>query len=576
MLVKQYKSPITEAKRAMFNEEKIKEIKRERERWEKTTLPNWTRRYPERKSEFRNHSDMLVKGVYTPEDIRNLEYSGDLGFPGEYPFTRGLHATMYRGRLWTMRMFSGFGTAGQTNQRFKYLLKEGETGLSTAFDYPTIMGYDSDHPMARGEVGVCGVAISSLEDMETLFDGIPLDKVTTSMTINGPASMLLAMYVAVGDKQGVPRGKLGGTTQNDNLKEFFAQKLCIFPPKPSVKLTTDIIEYCARHLPKWNPVSISGYHIREAGATALQELVFTLYDGIAYVESTLERGLSVDYFAPRLSFFFASHNDFFEEIAKFRVARRLWAKIMKERFHAKNPRSMWMRMHVQTSGCTLTAQQPLNNIVRTTIQALAAVLGGTQSLHTNSFDEALCLPTEEAVRVALRTQQIIAYESGVTSTVDPLAGSYYLEALTNEMEEKAIEYIQKIDDMGGAIAAIEKGFFQKEIADSAYKYQKEVDDKKRTIVGCNEYTIEEEECPIKLLRVDPKVEKEQVARVQKLKRERDNRKVKGVLEKLHYTAEKDENLMPTIIEAVKAYATLGEITEVLLKVYGEYKELIAI
>ena len=560
----------------MFNEEKIKEIKRERERWEKTTLPNWTRRYPERKSEFRNHSDMLVKGVYTPEDIRNLEYSGDLGFPGEYPFTRGLHATMYRGRLWTMRMFSGFGTAGQTNQRFKYLLKEGETGLSTAFDYPTIMGYDSDHPMARGEVGVCGVAISSLEDMETLFDGIPLDKVTTSMTINGPAPMLLAMYVAVGDKQGVPRGKLGGTTQNDNLKEFFAQKLCIFPPKPSVKLTTDIIEYCARHLPKWNPVSISGYHIREAGATALQELVFTLYDGIAYVESTLERGLSVDYFAPRLSFFFASHNDFFEEIAKFRVARRLWAKIMKERFHAKNPRSMWMRMHVQTSGCTLTAQQPLNNIVRTTIQALAAVLGGTQSLHTNSFDEALCLPTEEAVRVALRTQQIIAYESDVTSTVDPLAGSYYLEALTNEMEEKAMEYIQKIDDMGGAIAAIEKGFFQKEIADSAYKYQREVDDKKRTIVGCNEYTIEQEECPIKLLRVDPKVEKEQVARVQKLKRERDNRKVKGVLEKLHYTAEKDENLMPTIIEAVKAYATLGEITEVLLKVYGEYKELIAI
>lgn len=560
----------------MFNEEKIKEIKRERERWEKTTLPNWTKRYPERKSEFRNHSNILVKGVYTPEDIRNLKYSEDLGFPGEYPFTRGLHATMYRGRLWTMRMFSGFGTAGQTNQRFKYLLKEGETGLSTAFDYPTIMGYDSDHPMARGEVGVCGVAISSLEDMETLFDGIPLDKVTTSMTINGPAPMLLAMYVTVGDKQGVPRGKLGGTTQNDNLKEFFAQKLCIFPPKPSVKLTTDIIEYCAMNLPKWNPVSISGYHIREAGATALQELVFTLYDGIAYVESTLERGLSVDHFAPRLSFFFASHNDFFEEIAKFRVARRLWAKIMKERFHAKNPRSMWMRMHVQTSGCTLTAQQPLNNIVRTTIQALAAVLGGTQSLHTNSFDEALCLPTEESVRVALRTQQIIAYESGVTSTVDPLAGSYYLEALTNEMEGKAMEYIQKIDDMGGAIAAIEKGFFQKEIADSAYKYQREVDDKKRTIVGCNEYTIEEEECPIKLLRVDPKVEKEQVARVQKLKRERDSRKVKGVLEKLHYTAEKDENLMPTIIEAVKAYATLGEITEVLLKVYGEYKELIAI
>jgi methylmalonyl-CoA mutase N-terminal domain/subunit len=560
----------------MFSKEEIEKIKRERERWETTTVPNWTKQCPERKTEFRNHSGMPIKGLYTPEDIKTSDYMRDLGFPGEYPFTRGLHATMYRGRLWTMRMFAGFGTAADTNRRFKYLLKEGESGLSTAFDYPTIMGYDSDHPMARGEVGVCGVAISSLKDMETLFDGIPLDQVTTSMTINGPAPMLLAMYVAVGDKQGVPREKIGGTTQNDNLKEFFAQKLCIFPPKPSVKLTTDIIEYCARHLPKWNPVSISGYHIREAGATALQELAFTLYDGIAYVESTLERGLKVDDFAHRLSFFFASHSDFFEEIAKFRAARRLWAKIMKERFKAKNPRSMWMRMHIQTSGCTLTAQQPLNNIIRTTIQALAAVLGGTQSLHTNSFDEALCLPTEEAVTVALRTQQIIAYESGAANTADPMAGSYYVESLTNEMEEKAMEYIQKIDDMGGAIAAIEKGFLQKEIADSAYRHQREVDEKKRIIVGCNEYTIEEEECPIKLLRVDPKVEKEQVARLQKLKRDRDNRKVKEVLEKLHYATEKDENLMPIIIEAVKAYATLGEITEVLRKVYGEYKELIVI
>mgnify|MGYP001050679052 CR=1 FL=1 len=560
----------------MFDKEKIDELKRERERWEKTTLPKWIKQCPECKSEFRNHSGMLIKRVYTPEDIKNLDYAQDLGFPGEHPFLRGVHATMYRGRLWTMRMFAGYGTAEQTNRRFKYLLKEGETGLSTAFDYPTIMGYDSDHAMARGEVGICGVAISSLKDMETLFDSIPLDKVTTSMTINGPAPMLLAMYVAVGDKQGVPREKLGGTTQNDNLKEFFAQKLCIFPPKPSVKLTTDIIEYCARHLPKWNPVSISGYHIREAGATALQELAFTLYDGIAYVESTLERGLKVDDFAHRLSFFFASHNDFFEEIAKFRAARRLWARIMKERFRTKNPRSMWMRMHVQTSGCTLTAQQPLNNIIRTTIQALAAVLGGTQSLHTNSFDEALCLPTEEAVRVALRTQQIIAYESGATNTVDPTAGSYYIEALTNEMEEKAMEYIRKIDEMGGATAAIEKGFFQKEIADSAYRYQTEIDEKKRIIVGLNEYTIEEEECPIELLRIDPKVEKEQVAQLQKLKRERDNRKVKEVLEKLHYAAEKDENLMPTIIEATKAYASLGEITDVLRKVYGEYKELIVI
>jgi len=560
----------------MFDEKKINEIKQERERWEQTTLPKWLKQSHERKSEFRNHSGMLIKGVYTPEDIKTLDYMQDLGFPGEYPFLRGVHATMYRGRLWTMRMFAGFGTAADTNKRFKYLLKEGESGLSTAFDYPTIMGYDSDHPMAKGEVGICGVAISSLKDMEILFDGIPLDQVTTSMTINGPASMLLAMYVAVGDKQGVPREKIGGTTQNDNLKEFFAQKLCIFPPKPSVKLTTDIIEYCAKHLPKWNPVSISGYHIREAGATALQELAFTIYDGIAYVESTLERGLKVDDFAHRLSFFFASHNDFFEEIAKFRAARRLWAKIMKERFHAKNPRSMWMRMHVQTSGCTLTAPQPLNNIMRTTIQALAAVLGGTQSLHTNSFDEALCLPTEEAVRVALRTQQVIANESGATNTVDPLAGSYYVEALTNEMEEKAMEYIRKIDDMGGVITAIDKGFFQKEIADSAYRYQKEIDEKKRIIVGLNEYTIEEEECPVKLLRIDPKAEKEQVARLQKLKRERDNRKVKEVLEKLHYNAENDENLMPTIIEAVKAYVTLGEITEVLRQVYGEYKELIVI
>jgi len=559
----------------MFDKEKSREIGKQRERWENTTLPNWISQFPERQKEFRNHSGMLIKRVYTPEDVEEMNYMRDLGFPGEYPFTRGLHATMYRGRLWTMRMFAGYGSAEDTNRRFKYLLSEGETGLSTAFDYPTIMGYDSDHSMAKGEVGVCGVAISSLQDMEVLFDGIPLDKVTTSMTINGPASILLAMYIAVGDKQGVRREKLGGTTQNDNLKEFFAQKLCIFPPEPSLKLSTDIIEYCARHLPKWNPISISGYHIREAGATALQELAFTLYDGIAYIESTLKRGLKVDEFAPRLSFFFASHNDFFEEIAKFRAARRLWARIMKERFHAKNPRSMWMRMHVQTSGCTLTAQQPLNNIVRTTIQALAAVLGGTQSLHTNSFDEALCLPTEEAVRVALRTQQIIACESGVTNTVDPLAGSYYVEALTNEMEEKAMEYIQKIDDVGGVIAAIEKGFFQREIANSAYRYQCEIEEKKRIIVGLNEYTIDEK-CPIELLRIDPKVEEQQVARLQKLKRERDNRKVKEALEKLHYAAQKDENLMPTIIEAVKAYATLGEITDVLRKVYGEYKELILI
>jgi methylmalonyl-CoA mutase N-terminal domain/subunit len=560
----------------MFDEKGLKTIEQEQRRWEQTTLQNWLKLSPERKKEFQNHSGIPIKRLYTPEDAEALDYMRDMGFPGEYPFLRGVHATMYRGRLWTMRLFAGFGTAADTNQRFKYLLKEGESGLSTAFDYPTIMGYDSDHQMARGEVGICGVAISSLRDMEVLFDGIPLDKVTTSMTINGPAPMLLAMYVAVGDKQGVSRDKLGGTTQNDNLKEFFAQKLCIFPPKPSVKLTTDIIEYCARHLPKWNPVSISGYHIREAGANAVQELAFTLYDGISYVESTLQRGLKVDDFAHRLSFFFASHNDFFEEIAKFRAARRLWARIMKERFHAKSPRSMWMRMHIQTSGCTLTAQQPLNNIIRTTTQALAAVLGGTQSLHTNSFDEALCLPSEEAVTVALRTQQILANESGVVNTADPLGGSYYIEALTNEMERKAMDYIQKVDEMGGAIVAIEKGFFQKEIADSAYKYQKETDEKKRTIVGVNDYTTKEEKCPIELSRIDPKVEQQQVDNLQKLKRERNNKKAKETLEKLHYTAQKDENLMPTIIEAIKSYATIGEITEVLRQVYGEYKELIVI
>lgn len=559
----------------MFDKDKLNEMMSERERWEGKTLPKWTRQRPERKSEFRTHSNMLTKRLYSPEDIKSLDYVRDLGFPGEYPFTRGVHATMYRGRLWTMRMFSGYGTAEQTNQRFKYLLEEGETGLSIAFDYPTITGYDSDHSFATGEVGICGVAVASLRDMETLLNGIPLDKVTTSMTINGPAAMLLAMYIAVGDKQGVSRENLGGTTQNDMLKEFFAQKLCIFPPEPSLKLVADITEYCAHHLPKWNPISISGYHIREAGSNALQELAFTLYDGIAYVESVLQRGLKVDDFAPRLSFFFASHSNFFEEIAKFRAARRLWAKIMKERFQAKDPRSMWMRMHIQTSGCTLTAQQPLNNIIRTAIQALAGTLGGTQSLHTNSYDEALCLPTEKAVRVALRTQQIIAYESGAVDTIDPLAGSYYVEHLTNEMEEEAKEYIRRIDDMGGAVAAIENGFFQREIADSAYRYQRETDKKEHIIVGVNEYTTGKE-TSIPLLRIEPNVENEQVAGLQKLRRERDNGKVQEVLGKLHYATEKDENLMSIIIEAVKAYATLGEICDVLREVYGEYKELIVI
>ena len=556
--------------------EKLSELTKQQEQWEKTTVPNWLKRNPERKREFRNISEFPVKRLYTPLDTKDLDYMRDLGFPGEYPFTRGVHATMYRGRLWTMRQFSGFGTAEQTNERFKYLLKEGETGLSIAFDYPTIMGYDSDHSMAKGEVGRCGVAIASLRDFETLFDGIPLNKVTTSMTINGPAAMLLAMYITIGDKQGVPHSMLGGTTQNDLLKEFFAQKLCIFPPRPSVKIVTDIVEYCTRNLPRWNPISISGYHIREAGSNAVQELAFTLYDGIAYVEAAVERGLEVDDFAPRLSFFFASHNDLFEEIAKFRAARRLWAKLMKERFHAQKSRSMWMRMHVQTSGCTLTAHQPLNNIIRVTIQSLAAILGGTQSLHTNSHDEALCLPSEEAVRLALRIQQIIAHESGVPNTVDPLGGGYYVEKLTNQMEEKAMDYIEKIDNMGGVYEAIERGFFQKEIADSAYKYQREIETNERTLVGVNEYFIEEPECPIELLRIDPKVEDQQVARLQRLRRERNNDRVKQVLGKLHDAADKDENLMSTIIESVKAYATLGEICDVLRKVYGEYKELIVV
>ncbi len=560
----------------MFDEQKLAEVKRQRQKWEKTTVPSWIRRHPERRNDFSTVSGISVKRLYTPEDIQDLDYPKDLGFPGEPPFTRGVHATMYRGRFWTMRMFSGFGTAEQTNKRFKYLLKEGETGLSVAFDYPTIMGYDSDHAMSLGEVGQCGVAVSNLKDMEVLLNGIPLDKVTTSMTINGPASMLLSMYVAVGDKQGVPREKLGGTTQNDNLKEFFAQKLCIFPPTPSLKLSTDVIEYCARHLPSWNPVSISGYHIREAGSNAVQELAFTLADGIAYVESTLERGLKVDEFASRLSFFFASHNDFFEEIAKFRAARRLWARIMRDQFKAKNPRSMWMRMHVQTSGCTLTSQQPVNNITRTAFQALSAVLGGTQSLHTNSFDEALCLPSEEAVTIALRTQQLIAHENGVTETIDPLAGSYYVEALTNEMEERAMSYIDKIDSMGGVIAGIEKGFMQREIADSAYKYQKEVERKERTIVGVNDFTVEKDWIPMELLRIPPHVEKKQLARLQRVRRERNQQKVKQVLGKLHDEADKNKNLMPTIIEAVKAYATLGEITEVLRGVFGEYRELIVV
>ncbi len=502
--------------------------------------------------------------------MEKFDYLRDLGFPGEYPYTRGVYATMYRARLWTMRQYAGFGTAEQTNQRFKYLLKHGQTGLSVAFDFPTQLGYDCDHPMAKGEVGKAGVSVSTLRDMEIVFDGIPLDKVTTSMTINAPATILLAMYIAVAEKQGVPQEKLGGTVQNDILKEYVARGMYIFPPKPSMKLVTDIFEYCSKYVPRWHTISISGYHIREAGATAVQELAFTLANGIAYVEAAINRGLDLDRFASRLSFFFASHNNFFEEIAKFRAARRLWAKIMRERFGAKNPSAWCLRFHTQTSGCTLTAQQPLNNIVRVTLQALAAVLGGTQSLHTNSFDEALALPSELAARVALRTQQIIAYESGVADTIDPLAGSYYVEWLTDHIEEEAMKYIERIDQLGGAVAAIEKGYIQREIVESAYRYQREIERKERVIVGVNEFTTEER-TPIEILKIDPEIEKKLIERINSIRKMRNQLKVREALDKLRKAAEHDENLMPVILECVKQYATLGEICDTLREIYGEYK-----
>ncbi|MEM3728587.1 MAG: methylmalonyl-CoA mutase family protein [Candidatus Bathyarchaeia archaeon] len=554
----------------MFDEEELEKIKREKERWEKETVAKSLERLPERGG-FLTSSDIPVNRLYTPADIANLDYFGDLGFPGEYPFTRGVYPTMYRARFWTMRQYAGFGTAEQTNQRFKYLLSQGQTGLSVAFDFPTQVGYDCDHPMAKGEVGKAGVSVSTLRDMEIVFEGIPLDKITTSMTINAPAAVLLAMYIVVGEKQGVPQNALDGTVQNDILKEYVARGMYIFPPKPSMRLVTDIFEYCAKNVPKWNTISISGYHIREAGATAVQEIAFTFANAIAYVQAAIERGLDVDKFAGRLSFFFAAHNNLFEEVAKFRAARRLWARIMRERFGAKNPASWMLRFHTQTSGVSLTAQQPLNNIIRVTIQALAAVLGGTQSLHTNSFDEAYALPSEQAVTIALRTQQIIAYESGVADTIDPLGGSYYVEYLTNQIEEKAAQYIERIDEMGGAVAAIEKGFMQKEIMESAYRYQKEVESKKRIVVGVNEF-ISEEKTPIKILRIDPEIEKTLIKRLNEVKRQRNNTKVKEALDNLRKAAEKeDANLMPFIIQAVKEYATLGEICDILRQVFGEYK-----
>ena len=527
----------------------------------------------ERKPRFLTTSGVAVKGLYRPEDVAGLDYDRDLGDPGCYPFTRGIHATMYRGRLWTMRQFAGFGTAEETNQRFRYLLKEGQTGLSVAFDLPTLMGYDSDHPRAEGEVGVEGVAVSSLADMETLFEGIPLDQVTTSMTINAPAIVIFAMYLAVAEKQGVPFDKLSGTIQNDILKEYIAQNEWIFPPRPSMRLITDIFAYCAEHVPRWNTISISGYHIREAGATALQELAFTLANGREYVRAGIAAGLDVDSFAPRLSFFFNSHNDLFEEVAKFRAARRVWAKLMREQFGAKNPRSWMLRFHTQTAGCSLTAQQPYNNIIRTTIQALAAVLGGTQSLHTNSLDEALSLPTEEAVRIALRTQQIIAEESGVANTVDPLGGSYFVEALTNQMEQGVWDYFRRIDELGGVIPAIEQGFFQREIADAAYEYQRRIESGEQIIVGVNAYTIEEE-TPIPILKIGPEIEAKQRERLARVRRERNATRVKETLAEVRRAAQEGDNLVPPILEAVKAYATLGEIIDELRGVFGEYEEVL--
>lgn len=559
----------------MQDHETMASIAKAKEEWERTTLRNTLEKWPERYEQFITTSGAPVERLYTPLDIADLDYERDLGFPGQYPFTRGIHPTMYRGRLWTMRMFAGFGSAEETNARYKYLLAHGETGLSVAFDFPTLYGYDTDHPLAEGEFGKCGVAVSSLADMEILFDGIPVDEITTSMTINGPAAVIWAMYIAAAEKRGIPMEKLGGTIQNDILKEYIAQKSWLLPPEPSLRLIVDTFEFGSKYLPKWNTISISGYHIREAGATAAQELAFTLADGMTYVQAAIDRGLDVDSFAPRLSFFFNAHNDFFEEIAKFRAARRIWARIMRERFKAKDPRSWWMRFHTQTAGCSLTAQQPENNIVRTTIQALAAVLGGTQSLHTNSMDEALALPSELAVRIALRTQQIIAHESGVANTVDPLAGSYLVESWTNRLEEEAYEYFDKIEALGGVIPAIEQGFFQREIAASAYRYQREIEERRRIVVGVNEYQMDEP-LTIPLLKLDPEGERRQRERLARVRRERDNRLLQQRLAALRRAAKGTENLMPYILDAVRAYGTLGEICDVLREVFGEYREPIII
>jgi len=525
----------------------------------------------ERDFKFTTVSGIPIKALYTPEDLGGFDYDQDIGYPGEFPYVRGVYTNMYRGRLWTMRQFSGFGTPKQTNKRYKYLLKHGQTGLSVAFDFPTLYGRDSDDVFSRGEVGKCGVAVDTLRDMEIIFNGIPLDQISTSMTINPPAAMLLAMYIVVGEKQGIPANILTGTIQNDMLKEYQAQKTWIYPPEPSMRIITDIMAYCSDQVPKWNTISISGYHIREAGSTALQELAFTLKNGFTYVESGIKAGLSVDVFAPRLSFFFNSHLDLFEEIAKYRAARRIWARMMQDKYNAQNPRSYLMRFHTQTAGCTLTAQQPENNIMRTAFQALAAVLGGTQSLHTNSMDETYALPTEKAVKIALRTQQLIAYETGVADTIDPLGGSYYIEALTNEMERGAYRYFEKIDKLGGVIPAIEQGFFQKEISRSAYEYQRKLERREKFHVGVN--IFEEEAKPdIEVLKIPAQVEKDQYRALKKVKKERNARRVKESLKELRKAAVSGENLMPKILNCVRAYATLGEMCNTLKEEFGEYHE----
>jgi len=555
----------------MFTEETLGHVRKGRKEWDKEVQETF-RQKPERKERFSTVSALEIKRIYTPEDIKDLDFAKDIGYPGIFPFTRGCQPTMYRGREWTMRMFSGLGSAEDTNKRWHLLLKEGETGLSTAFDFPTLMGYDTDSPRALGECGKCGVAIDTLRDLQILTDRIPLDDVTTSMTINPPASILWAMYLVVAEKSGVSWDKIGGTIQNDMLKEFIAQKTFMLPPEPSVKLISDTIEFGTEYVPKWNTVSISGYHIREAGSTAVQELAFTLADGIAYVQDVIERKkLDVDSFAPRLSFFFNSHLDFFEEVAKFRAARRMWAKIMKDRFKARDPRSWWMRFHAQTAGCSLTAQQPYNNVVRTATEALAAVLGGMQSLHTNSLDETLALPSEFAATIALRTQQIICDEIGVTNTIDPLAGSYFVEALTNQIEEQAWEYINKINDMGGMIAAIDKGFPQMEIAKAAYHYQQQIDKGEKVVVGVNKYVVEEE-APPEILKISDELGEEQIGRLNEVKRTRDNRSVIRKLNDLRAASKTDKNLMPYVIAVVKEYGTEQEICDVWREVFGEYRD----